>query len=492
MSLAKKIAHNTLIQIVGKIVSTILGLFSLALITRYLGQTSFGEYTTITTFLTFFAVIADLGLTLITVQMISGVRSDENKILNNLFSLRLVSALFFIGLAPLTVIIFPYSSAVKIGVLITAISFVFPALNQVLIGLFQKKLNMDRSAIAEVVSRIVLIIGVILTQKYNAGLTGILITTIASSATSFILHYIFSRKFATVKCEFDLSLWKTIISRSWPLALTIVLNLIYLRADTLILSLFRGPEIVGLYGAAYKIIDVLTTLPFMFAGLILPILTAAWQDQNKAYFFKVLQKSFDFMAIAAVPLVVGTQFLGKPVMLFVAGRDFVLAGDILKILILAVAAIFLGTMFSHAVIAIDKQKKMIGFYVFTSVSSLAAYLYLIPRYSYLGAASVTIYSEVLIAIFSAYCIFKYSRFWPNFNTVIKALLAGGGMGAFIKIFPAHYQTNLGGLLLVIVLASILYFILLYLLGGIKAQDLKSILRKQNKGGSQTYDPGTNF
>jgi O-antigen/teichoic acid export membrane protein len=180
MSLAKKIAHNTLIQIAGKIISTVLGLFSLALITRYLGQTGFGEYTTVMTFLTFFAVIADLGLTLITVQMISGQKNDEGKILNNLFSLRLVSALFFLGLAPIMVIFFPYSAAVKAGVLLAAISFVFPALNQVLVGLFQKKLNMDRSALAEVASRLVLIFGILLTKSLHAGLTGILITTIAS------------------------------------------------------------------------------------------------------------------------------------------------------------------------------------------------------------------------------------------------------------------------------------------------------------------------
>lgn len=492
MSLAKKIAHNTLIQIAGKIISTILGLFSLALITRYLGQTGFGEYTTIITFLTFFAVIADLGLTLITVQMISGERSDENKILNNLFSLRFVSALIFLGLAPLTVIFFPYSVSVKIGVMITAVSFVFPALNQVLVGLFQKKLNMDRAALAEIISRIVLILGILLTKKLGFGLTGILLTTIASSGASFLLHYIFSLKFSRIKFEFDLSLWKKIITRSWPLAITIILNLIYLRADTLILSLFRGPEVVGLYGAAYKIIDVLTTLPFMFAGLILPVLTAAWLEKNHSYFKKVLQKSFDVMAIVAIPLVIGTQFLGEPVMFFVAGRDFIMAGDILKTLIFAVAAIFLGTMFSHAVIAIDKQKKMIGFYVFTSVSSLLAYLFLIPRYSYFGAASVTIYSEVLIAIFSAYCIFKYSRFFPSLLTFLKALAAGLVMSLFIYFFPSYYQTTLGGVLLIILLATLIYFLSLYLFGGIDSDDLKTIFNKQTKGGGQSYDPGTNF
>lgn len=492
MNLAKKIAHNTLVQIAGKIVSTILGLFSLALITRYLGQAGFGEYTTITTFLTFFATIADLGLTLITVQMISGERDDENKILNNLFSLRLISALIFIGLAPLSIIFFPYSSAVKIGVLVAAVSFVFPALNQVIIGLFQKKLSMERSALAEVVSRIALLIGIIATQKFNLGLTGVLVATVASSFVSFLLHYIFAFKFAVIKLEFDLSLWKKIISRSWPLAITIILNLIYLRADTLILSLFKEPETVGLYGATYKIIDVLTTIPFMFAGLILPILTASWVDDNKDYFKKILQKSFDFMAISAIPLVVGSQFLGRQIMTVVAGQDFVIAGDILKILIYAVAAIFLGTMFSHAVIAINRQKKMIGFYVFTSISALAAYFYLIPRYSYIGAAAVTIYSEILIALFSAYCVFKYTRFLPNFKISLKSLLSSLVMGGFLYSLSDYANQGVGQLIVVIVAACVIYFVFMYLVGGIKSNDLKSLFKKQTEGGGQTYSPGTNL
>ncbi|MFA5024606.1 MAG: flippase [Patescibacteria group bacterium] len=492
MSLSARIAHNTLIQICGKLVSTILGLFSLALITRYLGQTGFGEYATITTFLTFFAVIADLGLTLVTVQMISGHRDDENKILNNLFSIRLISALFFLGLAPIFVYFSPYSGEVKIGVLITAVSFIFPALNQVLVGLFQKKLSMDRASIAEVASRLALIFGILLTKKLDAGLTGVLLATVASSAISFLLHYLFALKFAVVRLNFDLSLWKKIISKSWPLAITIVLNLIYLRADTLILSFFKGAEEVGLYVAAYKIIDVLTTLPFMFAGLILPILTAAWLENNHPYFKKVLQNSFDFMALVAIPLVVGAQFLGRPVMLFVAGRDFAAAGLILKVLIFAVAAIFLGTMFSHAVIALDKQKKMITFYIFTSLSSLAAYLILIPKFSYLGAASVTIYSEILIAGFSAYCVYKYSHFFPSLIPFTKALLAGCLMGLFLYFFPAQYQNTLGGVILIIILASLIYFIGLYFLGGIKPEDLEAIFKRQKKSGGQTYDPSNNF
>ncbi len=486
MSLTKKVAHNTLIQIIGKIISTILGLFVIAFITRYLGRTGFGQYTTIITFLGFFAIMADFGLTLVTVQMISGERIAENKILNNLFGFRLTSGLFFLILAPLTVFFFPYSLTIKLGVIITFIAFLFPALNQIIIGLFQKKLSMERNAVAEVASRIVLLLGVIATEKFQFGLTGILLSTVASTLTSFIFNYLFSLKFTTIKPAFDWLIWKKIITKSWPLAITIVLNLIYLRADILLLSLFRSEAEVGLYGATYKIVDVLTAIPFMFAGLILPILSKAWSKNNQKYFRHVLQKSFDFMAILTIPLLVGAQFLSRSVMSFVGGAAFAASGIILQVLIFAVGAVFLGTIFSHAIIALNKQKTMIGFYVFTSVTSLIAYLILIPRFSYLGAAAVTIYSEVLIAIFSAYCVWKYSKFLPQLKIMFKSIISGLVMGAFLYFFTKTYQTTLGGLSLLIIVSSLIYFLALFLLKGIKRQDLATVLKHQDKNIGPSY------
>lgn len=87
-----------------------------------------------------------------------------------------------------------------------------------------------------------------------------------------MLHFIYAHRYVRISFIFDASVWKDIIQRSWPLIITIVLNLVYLKADILILSLFKSQADVGLYGAAYRVIDVLVTIPFMIGGTILPIL----------------------------------------------------------------------------------------------------------------------------------------------------------------------------------------------------------------------------
>ena len=486
MSLTKKIAYNTISQIGGKILSTILSLFSLALITRYLGPNGFGEYTIILTFLGFFAVFADFGLTLVTVQLISDKTRNEAKILNNLFSLRLISILAFLALAPLVAIFLPYSATIKLGLMIAIAAFIFPALNQIIIGLFQKKLCMEKSAIAEVLSKLFLLIGILLSEKLNLGLNGVLLATSFSALSSFLIHYLFSLKFACIKLEWDFSLWKEVFIKFWPLAVTIILSLVYLRADTLILSFFKTTEEVGYYGAPYKVIDVLTSLPFMFAGLILPILTTSYLEKKYQDFKKVLQKSLDYIIITAIPLVVGTILVSKEIILLIAGPGFGPSVLILQILIFSLLAIFPGTILTHAVIAIDKQKKMIPFYLFTSLSSLLAYLILIPKFSYYGAAAVTIYSEILIAFFATYCILKYTDFKFALKKSLLAILSGLAMAVFIFFFkiicPIGSSTlSIVGLLklgLLIISSAIIYLSILFITGGLERNDLTLITQKK--------------
>lgn len=471
MTLSSQVARNTIIQIIGKTISTVIGLFALGIMARYLGQAGFGQYTTILTFLSFFGIIADFGLTLVTSQMISRPEANEELLLNNLFSLRLISAIIFICLGPLIVFFFPYEGAVKIGVLIASLSFFFTALNQILVGFFQKNLTMLAVSAAEVISRLALLGGIILTSFLNLGLFGILIATVISAAISFIIHFWHAKRFIKIKWQIDVQVWKEIIKKSWPLGVTIFLNLIYLRADIFILSLLKSQNEVGIYGATYKIIDVLTTLPFMFAGLILPILSLSWARREIDQFNQVLKKSLDAMFILGLPLIVGAQIVATPLMTLIAGPEFKASGNVLRILILAIAFIFIGCLLAHAVIALDKQKRIIGAYVFTALTSLAGYIIFIPLYSYYGAAWVTVYSELIIAIFSLMAVVKYSNFKPRLDVLLKSALASLIMGII-----TYLLLNKMNLIILMILAGLIYLISLYLFNGLNKKDLKNFIK----------------
>jgi O-antigen/teichoic acid export membrane protein len=478
MHLGTKIAYNTIIQLASKVIATVLGLWAVFMMTRYLGTNGFGEYTTIITFLAIFGVMADLGLTLVTVQMISQPGVDEKKVLNNLFSLRFLTALIFLGIAPAAALFFPYNHDIKTGIIITVLSFFFTALNQIFTAIFQKNLRMDKASIAECAGRLVLVAGTLAAVRADFGLKGILVAIVAGSFVQFIILYFFSRRFAKLSFAFDFSLWREVARKSWPLAVTIFFNLIYLKTDTLILSLMKSQSDVGVYGASYKVIDILTTIPFLFAGVVLPILAADWAKKDEERFKKIVQKSFDIMIIMAVPLVVGTQVLAGPVMTLVAGKGFAAAGPVLRILIFAAGFVFVSTFFAHVMIALDKQKKTIPAYIFTAVTSVIGYLIFIPRFSYFGAAAVTVYSEAAITLFMLFYALHFAKFSPRWEIFGKAILSALIMGAALHFVPVNFYANVWQLLLAIMFASLLYFLILFLVRGISRKDLSLLLNQE--------------
>lgn len=177
------------------------------------------------------------------------------------------------------------------------------------------------------------------------------------------------------------------------------------------------------------------------------------------------------MAIVGIPIAIGAQFVSDRLILLVAGPEFLLAGNILKILILAASIIFVGTIFSHAVIAIDKQRRIIKAYAFVAITALIGYFYFIPLYSYYGAAWVTIYSESAIALAAAWLVWRETGFLPNFSVVGKSLIASLFMSIVLYFFA---DLNL---LFLISFAIVAYFIGLLAVKGVTKEEILELVTK---------------
>ena len=423
MSLTSRIAHNTLIQLISKILSTGIGILVVGMLTRYLGAEGYGHYTTVIAFLQIFSIILDLGLYIIFVKKISEPNANVDHITSNVFTIRLLSAVFFLGLAPLVALFFPYPGIVRVGIALTSLSYLCITLNQVLTGLFQRRLRMDHVAIAENIGRFVLLGGTLVVIALKLSLLNVLGVVVLGSVANFLYLFITTRRYVKLKLAFDWSVWREILSASWPIGVSVAFNLVYFKADTVILSLYHSAADVGVYGATYKVLEVMVTLPAMFAGLVMPVLTAAYAARDLERFRRVQQRAFDFLLMLGLPIVGATLFIATPLMRFVTGAGFDAAGNVLRILILATGVIFVGTLFGNAIVAVNLQKRMIWGYVFVAVISLTGYFLFIPQYGYYGAAWVTVLSEFLITSISFALVYRRTRQGLNFKFATKAIIA---------------------------------------------------------------------
>ena len=151
-----------------------------------------------------------------------------------------------------------------------------------------------------------------------------------------------------------------------------------------------------------------------------------------------------------------------------------MSGPILQILIIACGVIFLQIMSAHAIIAIGRQKDIIWAYIFTAITALIGYLIFIPKYSYFGAAWVTVYSELMIGFASVFLVWKYLGFFPKSNIFFKSAAASLLMGVLL-IFIKDLN-----LFFVLCFSGAMYFAALYFLGGLNFVPIKEILKSRNK------------
>lgn len=454
MSTGKLIAKNTLIQAAGKAVSTILGVAVVAIITRAIGPAGYGKYTTVITFLSFFGIIADFGLTLIAAQMISEQGADEGKILRSIFTFRVLTAFLMFALAPVAAFFTDYPVIVKLGIALTAWSFFFVSLQQTLVGVFQKRLAMQYPMVAEIIGRVALLVVTVYAAAFGKNVLWFLGAVVVGNIVNFFCVQNFVRRFVKIGFGWDRVVLREMLRRSLPIAVSIVFNLIYLKADMLILTFVRPDAVVGLYGAAYRVIDILMMLPVMVMGVVLPVATGAWSAGDRERTARIIQKTFDGFILYIMPVLVGGFLVAGPIMQLVAGSEFVAAGAPLKILLLAFAAATLSTLFGHTIVALGKQKQVVWVYGLDAILSLSAYLIFIPRYGMTAAAWATFGSEFFAAVVLGAVVLKAVRQRLMLNVVGFALVASVVMGFVI------WGISSWPVAIIILVAAVVYGLLL--------------------------------
>src|SRR3989344_8301352 len=115
----KKIAANTVYQLIGKGVGVVSTIITVALVTRALGVSQFGEYVLITTVPAFLYLVADFGLNAVFLRQIATDNHHVQKF-GSLLVLRLGLSLLTFLLALSYAFLSPFDPLVKGGVALAA------------------------------------------------------------------------------------------------------------------------------------------------------------------------------------------------------------------------------------------------------------------------------------------------------------------------------------------------------------------------------------
>lgn len=464
MSLARKILGNTFVQFGGKLVTAALSILSLKMITGYLGESGYGNYTFVYTYLALFGIVADFGIFTITVKEMSKKDADTSMILGNALGLRTLLSVVTMILAVVAIFVvgffFPKygDTVIPIGVAIAALSTIITLLNGTVSTILQVHLKMQYESLGLVIGKVVslaymaLVIYLWFTGDVIRGFYQLFWAGVIGNAVILAVTTFYARRYAKIRYRFDFKFWKKLFVMALPYGVALLLSNLYFRIDVVLIHLMLpestqlGNDVVrcdyalcgdsqaGLYGVAMRFLELLIIIPIYFMNAVLPTMTR-YIEQSKERLEKLIQYSFDFLSSLGLPIMIGGILLASPLVQLVSDARF-LAGDVyqfgsdtaIRILMFAMFFSFLSNLFGITLVGINKKKTLMWANFVGLMLNLVTNFIVIPRWGFVGAASTSVLSDIIVLTITAYAALTALSMRINFKTSGKALLSGLVMG----------------------------------------------------------------
>ncbi|PIE67562.1 MAG: O-unit flippase [Deltaproteobacteria bacterium] len=195
-----------------------------------------------------------------------------------------------------------------------------------------------------------------------------------------------------------ISAWKLSFTRagdllkdSWPLILTGIAYMVYMRIDQIMLGHILGDGSVGIYTAAVTISEALYFIPMTITASVFPTIIEA-KKNNEAIYSLRIQQLFDLMNVLALAVAIPMTFLSDSIISLLFGPEYQRAGTVLAVHVWA--GIFYFLMAAGGKWFLIEGLQRYSFYraLFGAIVNIGLNLILIPKLEILGAAIATIIS----------------------------------------------------------------------------------------------------
>ncbi len=426
LAAARAVAVGTVAQLLSKAIHLALNVVATVALVRYLGPAGYGDYVFVVSFGALFGLLSDFGLPRVTVRELAREPRETPKILGSSLSGRVIVAILSWGLAQLVLLVSGTHADLQLALAVASLLFVGEALLAVS-NLFQARLAMQYEAVITVVAQAVDTALILWLIAQHAGLVQLLAAPVFSAGIAATLCFIVARRRFHVRLAFDMRRAVRLLSDAWPVGLTVLLAVVYLKVDSVLLGVLSRQEEVGLYGAAYKPIEYLILASSVLVNPLFPLL-ARWHGVDMRRFELVFQRGTTALLAFLIPVPVILALVADPLVNLMYAADFAAAALPLRVLSVALVFVTFAVWQDFTLLSAGRQRFTLAYGAVGVAINIALNVLVIPRAGAVGASAVALVTGVFFSISAAWGCSRYAQVRPDPRTTLNLLVANGALG----------------------------------------------------------------
>lgn len=294
--------------------------------------------------------------------------------------------------------------------------------------------------------------------KLHTGLIGLATATLLVSVVQCALAFVANSRGRYLRFSgATLVQWTPyarLIAEALPFGLLAVLSIIYFRSDMLMLQSMRGSTEVGLYAAAYKILEAVLMVPLALSMVVLPVLSEALGKGNTALAQRTVGSTVKYLAFLSVPIATILTLQSDQVIALLYPMPAYVGSVVgLRILAWTVVAVFVSGATSTLIASSGAPSVNTWIAGFMAALNVGLNFLLIPQWGLVGAAAATVVTEFSGTIINT-CYINRRLFTLRYESYfVKPSVAAAAMAVVVYVlnslalFPVYLLVYAGMLLI---------------------------------------------
>lgn len=385
---------NTLYNTIKTLFGILYPLITFPYISRVLMAENVGKISFANSVVSYFSLIASLGVTTYAIRECAKVRDDQEKLnqtASQILSINLVSTLVAYLALAVTLIVARPLDHYRILICIQSATLILTTCGAEWLNTAMEDFRYItiRTVSMQLLSLVLMFLFVKRPEDY---LIYALISVVASSGAN-IVNIFYRRKFCSTRFTLRMDLKKHLPPILLLFSVTFS-QIIYTNSDTTILGLVRGDFEVGLYSVAVKIYHLVNTTIASVAWVVMPRLSACFAKKDYPEVNRLLKYSMNFIIVLGLPCVVGINMIAKPIIYLMAGQEYLGAETALHIFTCTLFFSLLGGWIGNMTFLPAGREKICLFAsIMSALINIILNLILIPFFGLNAAAATTAVAE---------------------------------------------------------------------------------------------------
>jgi len=245
--------------------------------------------------------------------------------------------------------------------------------------------------------------------------------------------------------------------------------------DVLMLTYYTTLEKVGIYNVALPLALMLSVIGYAISWVLYPMVSELSAKKDEKRLKIGLDFLYRYLFVIIIPIALGAfAFTDLLIKLFFT-EAYLPGATAFKILLIGVALYIVARVNFNFITGIGKPKTVTKIIAVSALLNVILNFLLIPKFGIEGAALATTISYSIGLVFSINRVSKFAKYKVPWFLWLKTLLSGLIFLGIILILKRTVAVNIWIKLIALVVATLVYILLTYLLKVININEIKKFL-----------------